>query len=144
MYEEETIDSLLEEACKEEEEIEEGYFTENLKYLLDKDIDNDIDSTMGSIFNSDSTTTVELTVNCFLDELQEEILNSTDSEYAKAMIEDSPEVKDAFSELEEIERDKYDCEHDHSWCDEDDESDDFNIEIGDYNPGYDAIFGDGS
>lgn len=137
---EETVDSLLIEACEEEQEIEDGYFTENLKYLLDKDIDNDIENAMGSVFNSDSTTTIEDTANTLLNQLGDEI-NQGDYEFPKRMMSDE-EFDEVMLDMES----EY-SDHHLDWCDDDLDNDEGyhdDVDTGNYNQGYDALFGDGS
>ena len=135
MYEE-TVDDLFIEACEEDAEIEEGYFSDTLKYPLDREIDEDINNSMNSIFNGEGLNLDDAIVN-LLDLLQIEVDNS-DSEQAKLYIAD-----DEFERGDDrISSSLYD------WVDDDDpdkDDNEFNYttnDTGEYNVGYDSIFGD--
>ena len=74
-----TVDDLLIEACEEDAEIEEGYFSESLKFVLDRDIDEDINDSMNSIFNGEGLSLDETIIN-LIDRLEAEVNNSESEE----------------------------------------------------------------
>lgn len=133
-----TVDDLLIEACEEDAEIEEGYFTENLKFILDRDIDEDINNGMNSIFNGEGLSLDETIIN-LVDRLETEV---NDSESGEAKLYIAPEdIHDPFEDelLGKFSSSLYD------WVDEDDPNQErtwYGNDSGDYNVGYDSIFGD--
>ena len=130
-----TVDDLLIEACDEDAEIEEGYFSESLKFILDRDIDEDINNSMNSIFDGNGLS-LDQTVIDLVDRLEAEV-NEADDELPKQFI--VPDVCDSDFDETRINSKLYD------WVDEDtpDQFDNFfDTENGEYNPGYDSIFGD--
>ena len=133
-----TVDDLLIEACEEDAEIEEGYFTENLKFILDRDIDEDINNNMNSIFSGEGLSLDETIIN-LVDRLETEVNNSESGE-AKLYI--APE--DIHDPIEDELPGRFSSSL-YDWVDEDDpnqESAWYGNDSGDYNVGYDSIFGD--
>lgn len=133
-----TVDDLLIEACEEDAEIEEGYFSESLKFALDRDIDEDINNNMNSIFSGEGLSLDETIIN-IVDRLEAEV---NDSESGEAKLYIAPEeIHDpieselpgrfASSLYDWVDEDNPD--HEKEWCGND---------SGEYNTGYDSIFGD--
>lgn len=133
-----TVDDLLIEACEEDAEIEEGYFSESLKYALDRDIDEDINNNMNSIFSGEGLSLDETIIN-LVDRLEAEV-NDSESGEAKLYIADEVIEDPIESELPgRFSSTLYD------WVDEDDPDHEktwYGNDSGDYNTGYDSIFGD--
>lgn len=133
-----TVDDLLIEACEEDAEIEEGYFSESLKYALDRDIDEDINNNMNSIFSGEGLSLDETIIN-LVDRLEAEV-NDSESGEAKLYITDEVIEDPIESELPgRFSSTLYD------WVDEDDPDHEktwYGNDSGDYNTGYDSIFGD--
>ena len=133
-----TVDDLLIEACEEDAEIEEGYFSESLKFILDRDIDEDINDNMNSIFSGEGLSLDETIIN-LVDRLETE---ANDSESGEAKLYIAPEeIHDPIeSELPgRFSSTLYD------WVDEDNpdhEKSWYGNDSGEYNTGYDSIFGD--
>jgi len=133
-----TVDDLLIEACEEDAEIEEGYFSESLKFALDRDIDEDINNNMNSIFSGEGLSLDETIIN-LVDRLEAEV-NDSESGEAKLYIADEVIEDPIESELPgRFSSTLYD------WVDEDDPDHEktwYGNDSGDYNTGYDSIFGD--
>ncbi len=133
-----TVDDLLIEACEEDAEIEDGYFSESLKYALDRDIDEDINNNMNSIFSGEGLSLDETIIN-LVDRLEAEV-NDSESGEAKLYIADEVIEDPIESELPgRFSSTLYD------WVDEDvpdHEKTWYGNDSGDYNTGYDSIFGD--
>lgn len=133
-----TVDNLLIEACEEDAEIEEGYFSESLKFALDRDIDEDINDSMNSIFNGEGLSLDETIIN-LIDRLEAEV-NNSESEEAKHYIAPENILDPTESELPgTFFSNLYD------WVDEDNPDHEktwYGNDSGDYNAGYDSIFGD--
>lgn len=133
-----TVDDLLIEACEEDAEIENGYFSESLKYVLDRDIDEDINNNMNSIFSGEGLSLDETIIN-LVDRLEAEV-NDSESGEAKLYIADEVIEDPIESELPgRFSSTLYD------WVDEDDPDHEktwYGNDSGDYNTGYDSIFGD--
>lgn len=133
-----TVDDLLIEACEEDAEIEEGYFSESLKFILDRDIDEDINDNMNSIFSGEGLSLDETIIN-LVDRLETEV---NDSESGEAKFYIAPEeIHDPIeSELPgRFSSTLYD------WVDEDNPDHEktwYGNDSGEYNTGYDSIFGD--
>jgi hypothetical protein len=133
-----TVDDLLIEACGEDAEIEDGYFSESLKFALDRDIDEDINNNMNSIFSGEGLSLDETIIN-LVDRLEAEV-NDSESGEAKLYIADEVIEDPIESELPgRFSSTLYD------WVDEDDPDHEktwYGNDSGDYNTGYDSIFGD--
>ena len=133
-----TVDDLLIEACEEDAEIEDGYFSESLKFALDRDIDEDINNNMNSIFSGEGLSLDETIIN-LVDRLEAEV-NDSESGEAKLYIADEVIEDPIESELPgRFSSTLYD------WVDEDDPDHEktwYGNDSGDYNTGYDSIFGD--
>lgn len=133
-----TVDNLLIEACEEDAEIEDGYFSESLKFALDRDIDEDINNSMNSIFSGEGLSLDETIIN-LVDRLEAEV-NDSESGEAKLYIADEVIEDPIESELPgRFSSTLYD------WVDEDDPDHEktwYGNDSGDYNTGYDSIFGD--
>ncbi len=133
-----TVDDLLIEACEEDAEIENGYFSESLKYVLDRDIDEDINNNMNSIFSGEGLSLDETIIN-LVDRLEAEV-NDSESGEAKLYIADEVIEDPIESELPgRFSSTLYD------WVDEDNPDHEktwYGNDSGDYNTGYDSIFGD--
>ena len=133
-----TVDDLLIEACEEDAEIEDGYFSESLKYVIDRDIDEDINNNMNSIFSGEGLSLDETIIN-LVDRLEAEV-NDSESGEAKLYIADEVIEDPIESELPgRFSSTLYD------WVDEDDPDHEktwYGNDSGDYNTGYDSIFGD--
>lgn len=133
-----TVDDLLIEACEDDADIEEGYFSESLKFALDRDIDEDINDNMNSIFSGEGLSLDETIIN-LVDRLETEV---NDSESGEAKLYIAPEeIHDPIeSELPgRFSSTLYD------WVDEDNPDHEktwYGNDSGEYNTGYDSIFGD--
>lgn len=133
-----TVDDLLIEACEDDADIEEGYFSESLKFILDRDIDEDINDNMNSIFSGEGLSLDETIIN-LVDRLEAEV---NDSESGEAKLYIAPEeIHDPIeSELPgRFSSTLYD------WVDEDNPDHEkpwYGNDSGEYNTGYDSIFGD--
>lgn len=133
-----TVDDLLIEACEEDAEIEEGYFSESLKFALDRDIDEDINNNMNSIFSGEGLSLDETIIN-LVDRLEAEV-NDSESGEAKLYIADEvindpieSELPGRFSSTLYDWVDEDNPDHEKTW---------YGNDSGDYNTGYDSIFGD--
>ena len=133
-----TVDDLLIEACEEDAEIEEGYFSESLKFGLDRDIDEDINNNMNSIFSGEGLSLDETIIN-LVDRLEAEV-NDSESGEAKLYIADEvindpieSELPGRFSSTLYDWVDEDNPDHEKTW---------YGNDSGDYNTGYDSIFGD--
>ena len=137
-----SVDEVLTEACEYEEDIELGYFTENLKYLLDKDIDNYIEDSLYSIFNSESDATLPSVLVDMVNQLETEI-RASDCEMAKRDIQepDETEIIRHECDLDNITPEDFRIGR-YNWVDDDDDTGGcfFRNDTGEYNPGYDSIF----
>ena len=136
-----TVDDIFEEACIEDEEIEDGYFTENLKYILDKEIEDEISGALNSIFNSDSDTTLSSVVAKIVADAEEEANKSDYVRQLNANTEPEINIPDEEEELSRLF-----CTLTR-WTDDDDNEGDpwfkYDNDTGEYNAGYDSIFGEG-
>lgn len=136
-----TVDGIFIEACIEDEEIEDGYFTENLKYIIDKEIEDEISSALGSIFNSDSETTMSSVVANILADAEEEAHKSEYVQQLDANCETELDVPDPVEDIDGM------CSLMNRWADDDDNETDswyrYSNDTGEYNAGYDSIFGEG-
>lgn len=133
-----TVDDLLIEACEEDAEIENGYFSESLKFALDRDIDEDINNNMNSIFSGEGLSLDETIIN-LVDRLEAEV-NDSESGEAKLYIADEvindpieSELPGRFSSTLYDWVDEDNPDHEKTW---------YGNDSGDYNTGYDSIFGD--
>lgn len=133
-----TVDDLLIEACEEDAEIKEGYFSESLKFALDRDIDEDINNSMNSIFSGEGLSLDETIIN-LVDRLEAEV-NDSESGEAKLYIADEvindpieSELPGRFSSTLYDWVDEDNPDHEKTW---------YGNDSGDYNTGYDSIFGD--
>lgn len=133
-----TVDDLLIEACEEDAEIEEGYFSESIKFALDRDIDEDINNNMNSIFSGEGLSLDETIIN-LVDRLEAEV-NDSESGEAKLYIADEvindpieSELPGRFSSTLYDWVDEDNPDHEKTW---------YGNDSGDYNTGYDSIFGD--
>lgn len=134
-----TVDDLLIEACEDDADIEEGYFSESLKFALDRDIDEDINDNMNSIFSGEGLSLDETIIN-LVDRLEAEV-NDSESGEAKLYIASEPVYDPVF---EEIPGRLFDSKL-YDWVDEDNPGHEdtwYGNDSGDYNTGYDSIFGD--
>lgn len=133
-----TVDDLLIEACEEDAEIEEGYFSESLKFALDRDIDEDINNNMNSIFSGEGLSLDETIIN-LVDRLEAEVNDSESGEaklYIAGEVIDDPiesELPGRFSSTLYDWVDEDNPDHEKTW---------YGNDSGDYNTGYDSIFGD--
>ncbi len=133
-----TVDDLLIEACEEDAEIKEGYFSESLKYILDRDIDEDINNNMNSIFSGEGLSLDETIIN-LVDRLEAEVNDSESGEaklYIAAEDIDDPiesELPGRFTSTLYDWVDEDNPDHEKTW---------YGNDSGDYNTGYDSIFGD--
>ena len=133
-----TVDDLLIEACEDDAEIEDGYFSESLKFILDRDIDESINDNMNSIFSGEGLSLDETIIN-LVDRLEAEV-NDSESGEAKHYI--APE--DIYDPIESELPGRFTSTL-YDWVDEDDPNHEktwYGNDSGDYNTGYDSIFGD--